>query len=132
MTLNAELLMLVGGVSSFCLTLYWVRSRALSEKYAAAWMLVATALLVCGVFPNLIKDFATSAHLAYPTAVLFLSAAGIFCFLFFGVGSLTRQVPPNNRLEEELGFVENRLAAVGVGKEEKDSPRPAAPALARR
>ncbi len=52
--MTAESLMLIGGIVAFVLTAYWVRSRELRERYAVGWMLLATGLLVCGIFPNII------------------------------------------------------------------------------
>ena len=34
--MNAELLMLIGGIVAFVLTLHWVRNRELREKYRRA------------------------------------------------------------------------------------------------
>jgi hypothetical protein len=80
--MTAETLMLVGGVGAFLLTLYWVRSRDLREKYAVIWMLVASMLLVNGLFPSLIMSFASASHLQYPTAVLFVALAMMYLFSF--------------------------------------------------
>ena len=78
--MNAETLMLVGGVAVFSLTIYWVRSRDLSEKHAILWTILAFILLVCGLFPNLIMSFANKSHLSYSAAVLFVALAAIYIF----------------------------------------------------
>jgi hypothetical protein len=52
--ITAEILMTVGGVSAFILTLAWVRERQLREKYAVIWILVAFGLLILGLFPSLV------------------------------------------------------------------------------
>ena len=44
--INAEFLMLLGGVGAFVMTLYWVRVRELRERYAIAWLAVALVSLV--------------------------------------------------------------------------------------
>ena len=36
--INAEFLMLLGGVGAFVMTLYWVRVRELRERYAIGWL----------------------------------------------------------------------------------------------
>jgi len=51
--MNAERLMLIGGVSAFLLTVYWVRSAG-SANVCIGWLLVATLLLVCGILPDII------------------------------------------------------------------------------
>src|SRR5205085_164729 len=80
--LTAERLMLIGGLSAFLLTIYWVRKRHLREKYAVVWVGVAALLLLCGIFPEVIMTFADTAHLAYPSAVLFVALAAIYTFSF--------------------------------------------------
>ena len=76
--MNAELMMLLGGLTAFGLTVYWVRSRDLREKYAAMWLLVAFLLLLCGLFPGAIMEFANAAHLGYAAAVLSRLAAAVY------------------------------------------------------
>ncbi len=110
--MNAETLMLIGGVAAFFLTLYWVRSRALREKYAVLWICVAFVPLLCGVFPDLIKTIARSSGLAYPSAVLFISLAAIYVFSFSVSVSLTRQYRSNIRLTQELALMEQRVRAL--------------------
>ena len=108
--MNAERLMLIGGIAAFLLTVYWVRSRELREKYAVAWFCVALLLLLCGLFPGLIEKLAQSAHLAYPSAVLFISLGLIYLFSFYVSLSLSRQYRANVRLMQELALLEERLA----------------------
>jgi hypothetical protein len=107
--LNAEHLMLVGGVGAFLLTLNWVRNRDLREKYAVVWMAVATLLLICGLFPDVVMWFAGAAHLSYPAAVLFVAVAVDYVFSFTVSVSLTRQYRRNVRLTQELALLELRL-----------------------
>ncbi len=109
MHLNAEHLMLVGGVSAFLLTLYWVRSRDLLERYAVIWIAVSLVPLLCGIFPDLLKHFADATHLAYPSAALFISLAVIYVFSFSVSISLTRHYRQNIRLTQELALMEARV-----------------------
>lgn len=108
--MTAERLMLIGGVSAFVLTVYWVRSRRLRERYAIGWLSLATLLLLCGVFPDAIMRLAQAAHLSYPAAVLFVSLGAIYCFSFLVTVSLTRQHRQSTRLLQELALVKQRLA----------------------
>ncbi len=107
--MTAELLMLIGGISAFLLTLFWVRNRNLREKYAVVWLLVGTLLLLCGLFPQGIKAFADASRLSYPAAVLFLALTGIYLFSFSVSISLSRQYRRNVRLTQELAILEQRL-----------------------
>ncbi len=107
--MTAELLMLLGGASAFALTLYWVRRRELREKYAVAWVLLASALLILGLFPSLIKSFAEWAHLSYPAAVLLVALTLIYLFSFTVSVSLTHQYRRNIRLTQEIALLEKRV-----------------------
>jgi hypothetical protein len=119
--MSAELLMFIGGLSAFLLTLYWVRSRELREKYAVGWIGAALVVLLCGIFPKGIMFVAERAHLAYPTAVLFISLAAIYIFSFTVSVSLTHQYRRNIRLTQEIAILEQRLRAL---EERQSSPLP--------
>jgi hypothetical protein len=107
--MNAELLMQVGGISAFVLTLYWVRSRDLREKYAVLWLLVASMLLLCGLFPSLLMSLADFAHLSYAAAVLFIALSVIYVFSFTVSVSLTHEHRRNLRLTQEVALLEQRI-----------------------
>jgi hypothetical protein len=123
--MTAETLMLVGGTASFLLTLYWVRSRELREKYAVAWVLLATALFVLGLFPNLIMGFAEYAHLSYVSAVLFAALTLIYLFSFTVSVSLTHQYRRNVRLTQQVALLEERVRELERAAKEKDAVAPA-------
>ena len=101
--------MLLGGTFVFFLTIYWVRSRDLSEKHAILWTGLAFVLLICGLFPSLIMTFAMRSHLSYPAAVLFVALGAIYVYSFSVSVSLTQQQRRNIRLTQELAILENRV-----------------------
>ena len=107
--MNAERLMMAAGVIAFLLTLYWVRSRELKERYALGWLALATALLFFGFFPDLIKQFAKTWHLSYSSAVLFFSLAVIYVYSFFVSVSLSRQHRKTTRLIQEVGILKEQV-----------------------
>jgi hypothetical protein len=101
--------MLIGGILVFFLTIYWVRSRDLSEKHAILWTFLAFILLICGLFPSLIMSFASRSHLSYPAAVLFVALGAIYVHFFAVSVSLTQHQRRNTRLTQELAILENRV-----------------------
>ncbi len=107
--MNAELCMLVGGTCSFLLTLHWLRSRDLREKYAVCWMLIAFLMLLAGLFPRAIMAVADVSRLSYPAAVLFIALALIYGFAFSVSVSLTRHHRAGNKLTQEIALLEERL-----------------------
>jgi hypothetical protein len=107
--MTAETLMLIGGVTAFLLTVYWVRSRDIREKYAVGWVAVAGLLLLLGVFPELIMGFAARAHLSYPAAVLFVALTLIYLFSFTVSVSLSHLYRRSVRLTQEMALLKERL-----------------------
>ena len=107
--MTAELLMMFGGATAFAVTLYWVRRRELREKYALAWVALATLLLLVGLFPQALTWFAEWAHLSYPTAVLFASLTLSYLFAFTVSVSLTHEHRRNIRLTQEVAILEERV-----------------------
>lgn len=107
--MNAETLMLIGGTSAFALTVYWVRSRELREKYAVAWTAVAVLLFLVGLFPEALMRLADRAHLSYSAAVLFVALTLIYFFSFAVSVSLTHQYRRNVRLTQELALLGERV-----------------------
>ena len=107
--INAEFLMLLGGVGAFLMTLYWVRVRELRERYAIAWLAVATLLLLTGLFPDVLKRIADWAHLSYPALVLFVALGLIYLNSFFVSVALTKHYRWNVRLTQQMALLEERL-----------------------
>ena len=107
--MSAELLMLIGGTGAFLLTLYWVRSQDLLERYAVGWMAMAFLLFFCGLFPKVIESLASASRLSYPSAVLFMALTAIYVYSFSVSISLTRQYRHTVRLTQEVGILEQRL-----------------------
>ena len=116
--MNAPMLMLVGGIVAFLVTIHWVRSRDMRERYAIGWLFLAASLLVCGVFPTAIMEVAKFAHLSYAAAVLFVALTAIYCFALFVSVALTHQYRRNVRLMQEVALLNHRLRSI----EEAQSP----------
>lgn len=107
--MNAPTLMLVGGVVAFFVTIHWVRSRDMRERYAIGWLSLAIVLLLCGLFPQVIMRWAKYAHLSYSSAVLFVALTAIYCFALFVSVALTHQHRRNIRLMQEVALLNQRL-----------------------
>ena len=129
--MNAERLMQLAGVVQFILTIHWVRNRELRERYAIGWIIVASVLLLCAMFPDTIKRFADVWRLAYPTAVLFVSLVLVYVFSFFVTVSLTRHHRRNLKLVQELAILEHRLRTLedSVAPQSAAFSRPASESL---
>jgi hypothetical protein len=114
--INAEFLMLLGGCGAFVMTLYWVRVRELRERYAIGWLVVATLLLLTGLFPDVLKGIAERAHLSYPALVLFAALGLIYLNSFFVSVALTKHYRWNVRLTQQMALLEERLRRLEEAK----------------
>lgn len=127
--MNAERLMLIAGVAAFLITLFWVRSREIREKYAMLWLLVSLCLLLLGFFPQSIMELAKACHLSYVALVLLIGLVLSYTFGFFVSVALTRQHRRNVQLAQQLTLTNWRLRKLEevVGKssthEEKEDSR---------
>jgi hypothetical protein len=108
--INAERLMMIGGIAAFALTLAWVRRRDLREKYSLLWLACAACLLVCGLFPELLMTAAHWCRLSYPAAVLFVAVTMAYFFAFGVTVALTRYHRRHTRLLQMVALLEHRLA----------------------
>jgi hypothetical protein len=106
--MNAELLMLLGGVGAFLLTIYQVRRHELREKYAVGWLGVASLLLFCGIFPQALESLAPTFQLSYAALVLYPALAAIYIYSFSVSIALSRQSRLAIRLTQELALLEER------------------------
>ena len=108
--MNAERLMLIGGVTAFALTLARVRRRDLRETYSLLWLGCAACLLACGLFPGVIMRAAEWCKLSYPAAVLFVAVTMAYLFAFGTTVALTRSDRRTTRLIQTVALLEHRLA----------------------
>jgi hypothetical protein len=118
--------MTAGGAIAFLLTIYWVRTRDLREKYAMVWIGVAAGVFVIGLFPTLFMAAADALHLAYPSAVLFLALTAIYTSLFGISVSISRQFRRNARLMQEMAILEMRLRQLEMRADKGASEQPEA------
>ena len=115
--MDAERLMLVAGIAAFALTIHWVRSRELRERYAIGWISLSVLLLIAGLFPDILKRLAELCHLQYPSAVLFLALGAIYTFSFFVTVSLSHEHRRNVRLSQEVALLEQRVRMLEAERE---------------
>src|SRR5262249_37733192 len=76
---------------------------------AIGWLLVATLLLLTGLFPDALKSIADRAHLSYPALVLFVALGLIYVNSFFVSVALTKHYRWSVRLTQQMALLEERL-----------------------
>jgi hypothetical protein len=77
-------------------------------------IIVATLLLLCGLFPNFIMKFADASRLSYPSAVLFIALAAVYAYCFSVSVALTQKHRSILRLTQEVALLECRLRQLEV------------------
>ena len=107
--LNAELILLIGGIFVFSITLYMVTRREMREKYALGWMCIATTILLIGIFPNIIFDLSNWARLDQKSLILGFFISLVYFFSFTVTISLSRQYRRSVQLAQEVAILEERL-----------------------
>lgn len=124
--MNAETLMLLAGAGAFALTVYWVRGRELSERYALGWLVAATLVLLCGLFPGALEWAAGAARLSYPAAVLFVALTAGYLFAFSVSVALTRVHRRGVRLVQAVALLEQRVRELEAAAGRTNGPGGAA------
>ena len=98
---------------SLLVVLELVRRRRLSEEYSLLWLGTAIAMLVLGLWRDLLHSLAALVNIADPTNLLFLLAALFLLFiqLYFStvISKLTRE---NKELAQQLGLLRQKVDAV--------------------
>jgi hypothetical protein len=107
--MNAEILMLISGITAFAIIVYQVRQRELREKYAIVWLGCSVVLLLVGIFPGVLKSFAEWAHLSFAAATMFFIFGALFIYSFAVSVSLSRSHRRQMRLTQEIALIDQRL-----------------------
>jgi hypothetical protein len=104
----------VVGLATALATLVFViemlRRGILREKYAALWLLVATALLVVAIFPQLLAWAASSAGVAVPANLLFFVSGIVLLLVSVQLSyEVSRLEARTRRLAEEVALLRNAV-----------------------
>ena len=90
-----------------------VRRRRLSEEYSLLWLGTAIAMLVMGLWRDLLHSLAALVNIADPTNLLFLLAAlfllAIQLYFSIVISKLTRQ---NTEMAQQLALLRYEIEAV--------------------
>jgi UDP-galactopyranose mutase len=109
--LRAEAILVL--LALFVLVFELVRRRALMERYALLWLLIAPVLLVLTLWDGLLESIAGNLGVAYAPSALFAVALGfvlVVCLHFSTV--ISRLTNQNKVLAQELGTLEARVEAL--------------------
>ena len=81
----------------------------LREKYAFYWLLLATIVLIMGVFPNIIKSIALHFHLSLPATFLMINFAMFYIITFTASLSQSKQHKRGVKLTQEISLLTKKV-----------------------
>lgn len=91
-----------------------VRHQRMKERYAALWLIIGTAIIVLGAFPNLLNGVADFVGVALPVNLLFL----LSILLLMGVSiHLTLEL---SRLSEKTRILAEEVAILKALQEQPE------------
>ncbi|WP_182111768.1 MULTISPECIES: DUF2304 domain-containing protein [unclassified Actinotalea] len=127
--MNGYTTALVASLVTVGAIVFLMRSRRIREKYAAAWITLAFAVVVLGAFPDVLGHLARFLGVQTPVNLLFLVSGLILLIVCVQFSVEISQLEEETRtLAEEIALlrrdVEEGLAAVRASSGE---PGPAAP-----
>lgn len=70
--MSASVFFLILAVLVCTFVIIQVRHQRMKERYAALWLIIGTAIIVLGAFPNLLNGVADFVGVALPVNLLFL------------------------------------------------------------
>lgn len=102
--------------------IFLMRSRRIREKYAAAWIVLAIAVVVVGAFPNILSTMARAVGVQTPINLLFLLSGLLLLVLSVQFSIEISQLEEETRtLAEELALL-RRDVEEGLGPRRTTAP----------
>ena len=104
------------GVAMALLVLELLRRRALNERYAILWLILAAIIIVLSIWDPLLVEIADLMAIRYPPTALFLiSLLFVFVILVHVSVVLSRQSRSYLRLAQKIAILEERVRRMEAG-----------------
>lgn len=103
---GVHILALIGGLAILIGMVELLRRRQLKEKYAVLWVLVAIAVAILAIFPDLLNVAGRLLHIADPPNLLMFLAAAVLLLVTVHLSWETSRLEDETRaLAEELALL---------------------------
>lgn len=123
--MNLTITGVLAGLLVLLLTFELLRRRALREKYAALWLLVALIALVFAIFPEVLNWLAGALGFQVPANLLFALAALVLLAVSMQLSlELGRVEDQSQRLAEEVALLRLDVEQLRGGTPSPDPSQP--------
>ncbi len=135
MTTTAHVFVIVVTLGTVGFIIWLVRQHRLKSKFSLLWLAIGLVLLVLAAFPDLLDRVSHAIGIDYPPATfLFAAVAFLFLVAVHYSWELSRLEERSRVLAEEAALLresvqrlEDRLAAAGIGDDDREDGSPQAP-----
>lgn len=117
----AYVLAVVGLLALLLIVLELVRKRYLRERFAIAWLLAISALVVIAVVPGLLDRLASLVGIKYPPTLLLILAVVFLAILVLGIATQLSSI--DQKLREVAEYIALRDAEDHRAGESADAVR---------
>jgi hypothetical protein len=117
----AYVLAVVGLVVLLVIVLELVRKRYLRERFAIAWILAISALVLIAVIPGLLDNLSALVGIQYPPTLLLVLAVVLLAILVLGIATQLSSI------DEKLREVAEYIALRDAEDNRAPAPDPEAP-----
>ncbi len=135
MTTTAHVFVIVVTLGTVGFIIWLVRQHRLKSKFSLLWLAIGLVLLVLAAFPDLLDRVSHAIGIDYPPATfLFAAVAFLFLVAVHYSWELSRLEERSRVLAEEAALLresvqrlEDRLAAAGIGDDDRADGSPQVP-----
>lgn len=110
MNVRIQIIVAVGVIIALSIIINMIRKKSLELKYALAWLIVGTGILILDLFPVIMKKLAAFMGIELPVNMLFFFG---FCFSLILIFILTivvsRLSARVKELAQEIALYEKRM-----------------------
>ncbi len=124
----AYVLAVIGLIALLVIVLELVRKRYLRERFAIAWLLAISALVLVAVIPGLLDGLSALVGIQYPPTLLLILAVVFLAILVLGIATQLSSI--DEKLREVAEYIalrdveDHRDAGEGAGSPPDPPPSP--------
>jgi hypothetical protein len=105
-----QISIIIGVLFLLGLILFFLRKNAFSLKYALLWLLSVTAMLILGIFPNILVHIAHILGFEIPSNALFTLLLGfVIVILLQQTANISQQADNIKTLIQTIALLEKRI-----------------------
>jgi hypothetical protein len=124
MNWNVAVIGIAAGLTMIIVNLELLRRRALKERYALLWLVLAVFLIVLSVWSDLLQKIADLLNVYYAPSIIFgLSFLFVFAIMIHFSVVLSRQSKGYNKMIQQLSILEEKIEELNENRVSEDDLR---------